>query len=246
MYISTLYKKSAQLSGIRKGEKEMRRYTLKENAISALIGITIGIAIIPQVIIEREKVEPVIIDIPEPVYIDFVETSEKANEPEIVIRTEGAVATVENVETENQVSEEEPYFPYTQEDVYLVGNTVFHEVGVLRYRCTEEEAMKALKMTASAIVNRAKMNYKNLGRTIESQVKRSQYASYEKISESKQEGVDEIFYQIAEEILQNGPVVSERLVYQSEFEQGEVVSHIDNQYFGLVPKTEYENYKNAE
>ena len=90
------------------------------------------------------------------------------------------------------------------------------------------------------------MNYKNLGRTIESQVKRSQYASYEKISESKQEGVDEIFYQIAEEILQNGPVVSERLVYQSEFEQGEVVSHIDNQYFGLVPKTEYENYKNAE
>ena len=91
----------------------MRRYTLKENAISALIGITIGIAIIPQVIIEREKVEPVIIDIPEPVYIDIVETSEKANEPEIVIRTEGAVATVENVETENQVSEEEPYFPYS-------------------------------------------------------------------------------------------------------------------------------------
>lgn len=225
----------------------MRRYTLKENAISALIGIAIGVAIIPQVIIEREKVEPVIIDIPKPVYIDIVETSAKSNEPEIIIRTEETVATVENVETENQVSEEEPYFPYTQEDIYLVGNTVFYEVGNLRYKCTEEDAMKAMKMTASCVVNRAKMNYKYLGRTIESQVFVStQYQSWQKISNKKQDYVDDIFYQVAEEILQNGPVVSERLVFQSEDKQGEVVAHIDNQYFGIVPEPECEAYKNAD
>ena len=222
----------------------------KNNIKSACIGMGLGLMTVPFMIAEREGRDD--IGIPyvsvvyaEPRIVEFAETAE-VETMEVVEPAEFA-ETVEFVEAEISVPEEkEPYFPYTQEDIYLVGNTVFHEVGVLRYRCSEEDAMKALRMTASCIVNRSKMNYMFLGRTIEDQVNRKQYESFEKISNTRQEEVDEIFYQIAEEILQNGPVVSERLVYQSEFEQGEVVSHIDNQYFGLVPKTEYENYKNAE
>ena len=209
------------------------------NFKSACIGMGLGLMTVPFMIAEREGRDD--IGIPyvsvvyaEPRIVEFAETAE--------VETMEVVEPAEFAETVGK----EPYFPYTQEDVYLVGNTVFHEVGVLRYRCTEEDAMKALRMTASCIVNRAKMNYMFLGRTIEDQVNRKQYESFEKISNTRQEDVDEIFYQIAEEILQNGPVISERLVYQSEFEQGEVVAHIDNQYFGIVPESESEAYKNAE
>ena len=227
-----------------------KRYTLKDNIRSTFIGMGLGLMTVPFMIAEREGRDD--IGIPyvsvvyaEPRIVEFAETAE-VETMEVVEPAEFA-ESAEFVEAEISVPEEkEPYFPYTQEDIYLVGNTVFHEVGVLRYRCTEEDAMKAMKMTASCVVNRAKMNYKYLGRTIESQVNATQYASHEKISNTRQDEVDEIFYQIAEEILQNGPVVSERLVYQSEFKQGEEVEHIDNQWFGLLPESEYETYKNAD
>ena len=227
-----------------------KRYTLKDNIRSTFIGMGLGLMTVPFMLAEREGRNDIGIPYVSVVYAEprVVEVTEIAEVEtmEVVEPTEVA-ESAEFVEAEISVPEEkEPYFPYTQEDIYLVGNTVFHEVGVLRYRCTEEDAMKAMKMTASCVVNRAKMNYMFLGRTIEDQVNRKQYESFEKISNTRQEDVDEIFYQIAEEILQNGPVISERLVYQSEFEQGEVVDHIDNQFFGLVPETEYENYKNAD
>ena len=214
----------------------MKRYTATENLISAILGIGIGLMVIPFMIAERQGRN-------ESEVKHYVITSEPQSEG--TETTEEVIEPAEVVET-SETSKEEPYFPYTQEDVYLVGNTVFHEVGVLRYRCTEEDAMKALKMTASCVVNRAKMNYMYLGRKISDQVIESQYASFEKISNTRQEDVDEIFYQIAEEILQNGPVVSERLIYQSEFKQGEEVEHIDNQWFGLLPESKYKTYKNAE
>ena len=191
-----------------------RHYTLRDNVRSACIGMGLGLMTVPFMIAEREGRDD--IGIPyvsvvyaEPRIVEFAETVE-VETMEVVEPAEFA-ETAEFVEAEISVPEEkEPYFPYTQEDIYLVGNTVFHEVGVLRYRCSEEDAMKALRMTASCIVNRSKMNYMFLGRTIEDQVNRKQYESFEKISNTRQEEVDEIFYQIAEEILQNGPVVSER------------------------------------
>ena len=221
-----------------------RQDTLRDNVRSACIGMGLGLMTVPFMLAEREGRND--IGIPYVVYAEprIVEVTETVEE----VKTMEVAETAGFVEAEISVPEEkEPYFPYTQEDIYLVGNTVFWEVGNLRYKCTEEDAMKALRMTASCVVNRAKMNYKYLGRTIESQVYvSSQYQSWQKITNTKQSDVDEIFYQIAEEILQNGPVVSERLVFQSEDEQGEVVAHIDNQYFGIVPETESEAYKNAD
>lgn len=220
----------------------IRKHTLTENVISAILGIGIGLMIIPFMIAEREGrkevgVEHYVIS-SEPQIAEVVE--------EITEEETMEVEPTEVAEAERSVPEEEPYFPYTQKDIYLVGNTVFWEVGTLRYKCTEEEAMKALRMTASCIVNRTKMNYRHFGRTIESQIfADSQYASREKISDTKQDYVDEIFYQVAEEILQNGPVVSERLVFQSENEQGKEVDHINNQHFGLLPESEYEGYINS-
>lgn len=223
----------------------MIRHTLTENVISAILGIGIGLMIIPFMIAEREGrkevgVEHYVIS-SEPQIAEVAEEITEEETMEVVEPTE-VVETAEFVESE--ISDpEESYIPYTQKDIYLVGNTVFWEVGTLRYKCTEEEAMKAINMTASCIVNRAKMNYRHFGRTIESQIfADSQYASREKISDTKQDYVDEIFYQVAEEILQNGPVISERLVFQSEGEQGEEVDHINNQHFGLLPESEYEGY----
>lgn len=227
----------------------IRKHTLKGNIISATIGIGLGLLTIPFMLAERNArtlehenhVQTEVISVAENVP-ETLEQEETATE----IETAEVVETVKAEET-TETTIEEPYFPYTQEDIYLVGNTVFHEVGVLRYRCTEEDAMKALSMTASCVVNRAKMNYMFLGRSIQEQVyNEDQYASYKEISNTKQDDVDEIFYQIAEEILQNGPVVSERLVFQSEFEQGEEVAHIDNQWFGLLQESEYETYQKSD
>ena len=228
-----------------------RHYTLRDNVRSACIGMGLGLMTVPFMIAEREGRDDIGIPYVSVVYAEprVDEVTEIAEvETMVVVEPAEVAESAEFVEAEISVPEEkEPYFPYTQEDIYLVGNTVFWEVGNLRYRCTEEDAMKALRMTASCVVNRAKMNYKYLGRTIESQVYvSSQYQSWQKITNTKQSDVDEIFYQIAEEILQNGSVVSERLVFQSEDEQGEVVAHIDNQYFGIVPEPECEAYKNAD
>ncbi len=218
----------------------IRKHTLKGNIISATIGIGLGLLTIPFMLAERNART-----LEHENHVQTEVISVAKNVPETLEQEETATE-IETVKAE-ETTKEEPYFPYTQEDIYLVGNTVFHEVGVLQYRCTEEDAMKALRMTASCVVNRAKMNYMFLGRSIQEQVyNEDQYASYKEISNTKQDDVDEIFYQIAEEILQNGPVVSERLVFQSEFKQGEEVEHIDNQWFGLLPESEYETYQKSD
>ena len=79
------------------------------------------------------------------------------------------------------------------------------------------------------------MNYMELGNTIEAQIAPSQYASADKVTAQKEDYVSEKIYQIAEDVMQNGPATSETLVFQSEFPQGEVVEQIGNQYFGVLP-----------
>ena len=245
----------------------MRRVVLRDKVISAMIGTSIGglfivfIVIPARANVERPKV-------PEEIYrqeynkyleiksddlfiLDETEGTSKGeatiyivtkenNEQEIIgedEETEGKNAEVDKAELE----ESKPYYEYTQEDVYLVGNTVFHEVGTLfadriHPDVSDEEATRAAYMTASCIVNRAKMNYMSNGNTIESQLVRSQYESKDKIKAVKEEDVPEFFYQIAEDVMKNGPVVSERLIFQSEKKQGIEVDYIGNQHFGLLPE----------
>lgn len=226
-----------------------RRIRRRRNKIKRLSKILLKCIIIIEIIlivitVGKKKMRPEV----EPIHLPRkIEKVNAAEETEIEMDADSKETTEEVEETTEVVVIEtkEPYLNYTQEDVYLVGNTTFHEVGVLFYKVSEEEATKAARMTAACLVNRAKMNYHFLGRTIQSQLTPTQYASVEKITSTHQEQVPDRFYEIAEDILQNGHEFSERLVFQSEFEQGENIDHIYNQYFGLVPESEFQTYKKA-
>lgn len=202
-----------------------RRYTVLDNVISVAIGAIFACLLIPHIITAHAS--------PYSIFKRNVETIQVSFEEEI-----------EQVNNEKETIEPiELYFKYTQEDICLVGNTTFHEVGVLFKYCSHDEAIKAAKMTASCVVNRAKMNYEFFGETIEQQIfAKRQYGCSSKVTNQRQSDVPQIFYDLAEEILRDGPVVSARLVYQAQFEQGQVVDNIYNQYFGLVSEELYEYY----
>lgn len=229
----------------------MRKYTVKENVISALIGCAIMGAMTPFIISARAEVEPIIVNVRhEPVLVETFTTVditedklliEPLNIGEDVERPMLVPVTEETDENEESEEIKEPYFNYTEEDVYLVGNMTFHEENILFCKVSEEKAIRATRLAASCLVNRAKMNYFGFGRTIQSQIKPSQYASFSKITATKQKDVPDIFYEIAEDIMKNGPEVSERLVFQSEFKQGDSngIEPIYNQHFGLISEKEY-------
>lgn len=217
----------------------MKRFTIKDNVISALIGLLIGTIVIVFGVIpargnaERPTVSPEILrqeyDRQFDIDVEQINFKEKKEENAIII------SNLEDIEKSDDKTNDEPYFNYTEKDIYLVGNTVFHEIGIFFQTLSEEKAEKAAYYTASCIVNRAKMNYMELGNTIEAQIAPSQYASADKVTAQKEDYVSEKIYQIAEDVMQNGPATSETLVFQSEFPQGEVVEQIGNQYFGVLP-----------
>lgn len=223
----------------------IRRYTVTENVVSILIALGIGSVICYNANEARKAVEPVIVSYDCSYEREVaLERQREQEEIEAIINykttavvTANVADVSEEVVTEPIVETEtvkEAYFSgYTQQDIYLVGNTTFREVGVLFSRLPREDAEKAARLTASCLVNRAKMNYKNLGSSIQAQLDPNQYESASLVKNTKDDEVPEIFYEIAESILRDGPEVSEKLIFQSEFAQGKVIEHIDNQYFGL-------------
>ncbi len=46
----------------------------------------------------------------------------------------------------------------------------------------------------------------------------------------------EIVKRWAEELLNDGPIGPKNMIFQSEFEQGQIYMMIDNQYFGCIDK----------
>lgn len=230
-----------------------KKYTLVDNIVSAAIGVGIMGLMVPHIITARASVEPIIVS----PRCEMIDVSEKNVEDDIIviepliiepldIDNVPNIITEETTEETSEVLETsvEPYLSYVQEDIYCLGNAMWQEIGILFKKCSKENAERAVYMTGSCIVNRAKMNYMHFGRSIKKQLNPSQYASYSKITEVKEAGVPERIYEIAEDLLRDGPVVSERLVFQAEFPQGEVVEHIYNQYFGLLSEKEYKYYCN--
>ena len=202
--------------------------------VSILIGLIIGLLIIAFGLIpERSRNHGQVRNVTIENYPIVTEETEVETENET--ETEEETEVDNEVETEAELGEIEPYFNYSEEDIYLVGNTVFNEVGIFFQTLSQEEAEKAAYYTASCVVNRAKMNYLGLGTTISSQLVPSQYASAGKITSEKESYVSDKIYQIAEDVLENGPAVSEKLIYQSEFEQGDEIDTVGNQHFGLLP-----------
>lgn len=129
-----------------------------------------------------------------------------------------------------------PYYPYDQGDVYILGNLIFYEVGVLFAWCEWDEAELAARLTASCLMNRANMNFGGFGYSLEEQLVPSQYATWDVVGPWYDSDVPQYIYDIAEDILLYGPEYSERMVYQAAIPQGDVIYYIYNTYFGEIPE----------
>lgn len=121
---------------------------------------------------------------------------------------------------------------YTEEDVELLARLMYAEVGVYIYKFPEDEAEYIHKLTGSVVIHRKNMNYRN-AETIQDVIHDDgQYACVDNGSINQE--VPEIVYEWAEELLRDGPIGPENMIFQAQFEQGSArYDHVGNQYFCL-------------
>lgn len=119
---------------------------------------------------------------------------------------------------------------YTSEDVELLARLMYAEEGIFIYRLPENEAKYVNQLAGSVVLHRKNMNYRG-AKTIEEVIyDNGQYACVENGSINQE--VPDIVYGWAEELLKDGPLGPENMIYQAEFEQGsKVFDQIGNQYF---------------
>ena len=139
--------------------------------------------------------------------------------------------TVEEVIIQNKETEAERVTSYTQVDVDLLARLMYAEEGVLLQRQSIEDAELAHKLCGSVILHRTEMGYLGANSIEETIYAKGQYADTTLQKLTTQEA-PEIVKQWAEELLTDGPIGPENMIYQSEFAQGKVYTQIDNQYFG--------------
>lgn len=155
--------------------------------------------------------------IPEPLVI------EETEEVEIrMITTEESVTVVETREAESIGN------TICEDDVLLLAKLMHAEEGVLRAKLPYEEAKQAHMLCGSVILNR--LNMKHLGDTTIEEViyAPGQYACTENLNQA----VPEETIEWARELIENGPIGPNNMIYQAEFEQGSsTYAHIGNQYF---------------
>lgn len=140
---------------------------------------------------------------------------------------------IDTVETNEQA-----YMLYTEEDVEFLAQTMYAEEGIFfaKYKDDLELVEKVHKLAGSVVIHRADNEYR--GATTIQQVvfTEGQYAkqTLEKICEGQE--MPDIVYVWAEELLRDGPIGPNNLIFQSEFEQGDKYGEpIGNQYFGTDP-----------
>lgn len=136
--------------------------------------------------------------------------------------------------SENVETEETTEIP-SEEDVMLLAKLMHAEEGTLRYSLSYEDAKMAHMLCGSVVLHRLNMHYRGAN-TIEEVIYMSgQYASVENLDQE----VPEETIQWARELLENGPMGPEDMIYQAEFEQGEdIYENIGNQYFCTINEIE--------
>ena len=119
---------------------------------------------------------------------------------------------------------------YTQEEVELLAKLMYAEVGIYLYKFTEDEAEYIHKLTGSVVIHRRNMNYRK-AETIQDVIyDDGQYACVD--NGSIEQEVPEIVYKWAEDLLRDGPIGPENMIYQAQFKQGsKEYDHVGNQYF---------------
>lgn len=122
-----------------------------------------------------------------------------------------------------------------EEDVHLVACVIQAEVGSIQGMCrlSDEDTVLAKQYTASALINRTK-NPICKANTIQDAVSQpNQYATYRsgKIQSAIPEPAN---LDIARDMLVNGTIGPDTLIYQSCEQLGEKYVKVGNQYFGLI------------
>lgn len=116
---------------------------------------------------------------------------------------------------------------YTWEDVELLANLMYFEEGCFLY---DEQGEYILKLAGSVVVHRK--NSELYPDTIYDVIyQKGQYPTTNKFGTQE---IPEIIYQWAEDLLRDGPLGPENLIFQSRFKQGEeVYFEYKGEYFCL-------------
>ena len=220
---------SARVKKVAKRKKYYRgadRFTLGDNVVSSAIGAIIMFSIFLLFMMDKSALQETMKNV----------TLKKEEIPivqeKITVQEEKQEETVEEVIIEDKEEPEMITF-YTEEDVELLARLMYAEEGVLLQRQSMEDAELAHKLCGSVILHRTEMGYLGADSIEETIYAEGQYADTTLQKLSTQEA-PEIVKKWAEELLTDGPIGPENMIYQSEFPQGKVYTTIDNQYFGCL------------
>ncbi len=141
---------------------------------------------------------------------------------------------LEALDTNEQETEKEAWMSYDDYDVTMLGDLMYAEEGILLYELEYEEAKRACMLAGSVVLHRVMSE--EFPDTIEDVIFSSGYAETTQVKIGSSEiGTPEEVYEWAEELLCDGPLGPDTLVFQAQFEQGtEVYEQIYNQYFCLM------------
>lgn len=131
----------------------------------------------------------------------------------------------------------EKYMEYTEEDIEFLAQTMFAEEEEFLSMLEQNPKIveRVFKLAGSVVIHRADNNYRGATTIQEVVFSKGQYANrtLEKVTEGQE--IPGIVYEWAEELLENGAIGPNNLIYQSETLQGNRYEVIGNQYFGTEP-----------
>ena len=137
----------------------------------------------------------------------------------------------------NIKDKKEKYMEYTEEDIEFLAQTMFAEEEEFLSMLEQNPKIveRVFKLAGSVVIHRADNNYRGATTIQEVVFSKGQYANrtLEKVTEGQE--IPDIVYEWAEELLENGAIGPNNLIYQSETLQGNRYEVIGNQYFGTEP-----------
>ena len=124
----------------------------------------------------------------------------------------------------------------SQEDINLLAQIMYAEEGILfqYYEKDPDKVERVHKLCGSVVLHRIENHYRNAETISDVLYSNGQYAkaTLDRVESNKE--IPEVIYQWAEELLRDGSLGPENLIFQAQFKQGqEVYEHIYNQYFCL-------------
>lgn len=142
----------------------------------------------------------------------------------------------ETVPQEN--SEDNQILGYTSNDIYILAQIMHAEEGVFfrEYSTDPEKVERVHKLAGSVVLHRLENHYMGSSTILEVLYAPSQYDLQTVNRVEEGQDIPEIVYQWAEDLLRDGPLGPRGLIFQSEFNQGEVYEEIGNQKFGIDPR----------